>query len=176
MQSAILELPGFVDEGSTGNLGYLLLAFPAATPLTFQLSTAPAGVLSVPATVTVQAGDSVAAFTVASAQDSLVNFSRTVQLSATAAGVEVESANVTVLDDEIVIPTLEITPTVNEGAPSDSAQGTLHLDRTADEPLTFTLFATPAGKLSLPSQVTVPAGQSAATFTFGPMDDDIIDG
>ena len=174
-QRAVLELPSPVVEGQSSQIGYALLAFAPASPVVLTLTATPAGQIDLPPTVTIPAGQSYAAFTFSVIDDTLVNLSRIVTVRSSATGVTSSPASLLVLDDEAPIATLTIPNQLVEGAVPIS-NATISLDRTPSVPVTLNLSATPIGELSFPSTVTIPAGQTQATFTIRAFDDTKIDG
>ncbi|MDB6138581.1 MAG: hypothetical protein JWO94_1653 [Verrucomicrobiaceae bacterium] len=169
------EIAGPVLEGSSGNACQLLLAYALDTDVTLQISASPSGLLTLPATVTIPARQTLADFTFGVADDSLVNLSRTVVINAFVPGITSKSAVITVLDDEPPVATLTLPAQVTEGeTPTNNA--TVTIDRAATVPVTLILTALPATELSLPASVTIPAGQTQAQFTVQAADDYRIDG
>jgi hypothetical protein len=174
-QRAVLELPATLVEGSGPHTGYVLLAFPPATPLTLTLSSSPAGQLTLPANATVPAGDSFASFQFSVVEDSLVNLTRSISVSVTAAGVTASPATISITDNDVPLATLTIPAQLTEGATATN-NASVSIDRVSSVALTFTLSSTPSGELTLPASVTIPIGQTQIAFTAVAVNDTKIDG
>ena len=174
-QRIVLELPKTLGEGTGPHIGYALLALPPAAPLTLSLSASPSGQLTLPATVTVEPGATYATFEFSVLDDSLVNLTRSITVLATATGATGASAVISVTDNDAPVATLTLPAQLTEGA-TPSANAMLSLDRAPTVAITLTLSASPTGELTLPSSVTVPAGQTQVAFTVRATDDTRIDG
>lgn len=174
-QRMIVELPGPVDEGSGPHTGHVVLLMAPDAPLTLNLFSAPGAPLILPDTVTVPAGATSASFGYTVEEDDFVTLSRTVSVNAFATGVTVMPGSVTVIDNETPVVSLTLPATLKEGeTPSDNA--TLSFNPPPSIPLVLGLGASPAGELTLPSTLTVPAGQNLVTFTARATNDTGIDG
>ncbi|HWB04160.1 MAG TPA: hypothetical protein VG796_14125 [Verrucomicrobiales bacterium] len=175
-QRVSLELPASVVEGSGPHDGFVILRFARDKDLVVQLASSPAGALLLPATVTVPSGLSVAPFTFSVPDDQAVNFTRVVNVNATAAGAASSPALITVTDNEpkpavsLVLPA-----SITEGStPANNAS--IAVSPPAVVPITFTLFAVPPAQVTIPSSVTLPAGQTSVAFTIRAIDDTALDG
>jgi hypothetical protein len=174
-QRIVIELPTPVIEGSGPHLGWVLLALPPSEPLTVTISPLISGQLLLPETVTVPAGQTFASFTFAVADDSFVNLTRSIIVTASAPNATSGSTTVVIHDDEPLATSLSLPPQLVEGqSPVNNA--TFSIDRMATAPLTVSLAAAPANEVSLPATVTVPAGQTQVVFTARAVDDNRIDG
>lgn len=169
-----VELPGTVAEGSGPHIGYVSLNLVQATPVTLALS-AGSTALTVPASVTIGAGDLWASFEFNAPEDSLVTLSRSVMVNASATGFSIMPGSVVVTDNETANATLTLPTPLQEGnLPSNNA--TLGISPPPAIPITFTLTASPAAELTIPATVTLPAGQSQVAFTARATNDTRIDG
>lgn len=174
-QRMIVELPGPVNEGSGPHTGHVVLLMAPDSPLTLNLFTAPGAPLILPPTVTVPAGTTSASFGYTVEEDEVVTLSRTVSVNAFAPGVTVMPGSVTVIDNETPVVTLTLPAALEEGeTPSDNA--TLAFNPAPAIPLVLGLVSNPAGELTLPPTLTVPAGQNLVTFTARATNDTGIDG
>lgn len=173
--TAVVEMPSPLFEGTGPYTGYVLLSFTPSQPITFNITSAPSGQLSLPATVTVDAGQTGASFDFSVLEDSVANLTRTVSVNAVANGISTTPGTVTIYDDEAPIPTLSIPAQLTEGSyPSNNAS--LSVDRPPAVAMTMLLTANPANEVSLPGSVTIPAGQTQVFFTITAVDDSRIDG
>lgn len=174
-QRTVLELPASVTEGGGPYTGYALVALAPTTPLVLTLSASPTGQLALPATVTIPAGQTYGSFTFSAVDNSLLDFTRTVSVSATAPGVTAYASNISVVDDDVAALSLSLPAQLAEGATA-SNNATVSLNRAASVSLTVTLTASPANELTLPATVTIPAGQMSVTFTAVAVNDTRLDG
>src|SRR5438270_482875 len=123
------------------------------------------------------AGSNSASFDFSVVDDDVVNLTRDITVTATASGIAAQPATVTIYDDEA--PTLSVTlpAQVSEGAHTSVDNATVTLSHAGTAPLTVALSASPASQLSVqPTSVTVPAGQTQASFKVDAVDDNAIDG
>ncbi|MFO0975355.1 MAG: S8 family serine peptidase [Planctomycetaceae bacterium] len=137
--------------------------------------------LTVPATVTIPAGQSSVTFPIDAVDDSVIDGVQTVVISIDAPDyVGTKSATVSVTDLE---PTLQLsasTTTVAEN--SGSLEVTVHRIDQADisQPLVVNLSVasvTPgAPALAVPASVTIPGGSDSVTFVIAVLDDALLDG
>lgn len=174
-QRVALELPTPLLEGTGPHTGFALLAFAPSSDLTVNLSTSPAGQLSVPASVTVSAGQAWVSFPFSVVNDSLVNLTRAITVNGSAAGATSSSAAVSIVDDDAPVLNLVVPSTLTEGV-SASNNATISTDRAPTVALTVTLSQSPPGELSFPTSVTIPANQTQALFTVTATNDTKIDG
>ena len=169
-----VELPGTVAEGSGPHIGYVSINLVQATPVTISLS-AGSTALTVPASVTITAGDLLASFEFNAAEDSVVTLSRSITVNASATGFSITPGGIVVTDNETANATLILPTLLQEGnLPSNNA--TLGVSPSSTVPITFTLTANPAAELTIPATVTLPAGQSQVAFTARANNDTKIDG
>jgi uncharacterized repeat protein (TIGR01451 family) len=174
-QRASIELPGPVNEGSGPHTGHVMLLSTPDAPLTLSLFTALDSPLKLPPTVTIPAGATSASFQYTVEEDEVVTLTRTVSVHAAAAGVVATPANVTVIDNEVPVVSLGLPATLKEGeSPSDNAM--LTFAPPPSIPLVLTLKATPTNELTLPTTLTLPAGENQVSFTVRATDDTRIDG
>ncbi|MFL6515837.1 MAG: hypothetical protein ACJ8M1_12530 [Chthoniobacterales bacterium] len=170
-----IELPNPVLEGSGVHTGNIAVNFAPASPMTFDTAASPGGQVLLPATVTIPAGQTFAIFDFSVPDDSTVNLTRTVSISASASGVTSIPATLTIYDDEAPFPTLSLPAQLTEGAtPTNNA--ILTISHAATKALTLGLTVNPSNELVIPSSVTVPAGQTQVVFTVQANDDNRIDG
>lgn len=174
-QRAMVDLPSGLSEGTGPYTGHVTLHFAPSRPLVLELSSSPAGALTLPPTVTVPAGKTSAPFEFNVADDSLVTLARSISVSATATLVTSIPTTITVFDNDTLVPSFKTPPQVAEGA-TPSNNGLLCLDKASEVGLTFSLVADPEGELSIPSSVTIPAGSTQVAFTVRAVDDSRLDG
>ena len=174
-QRAIVELPVQVNEGSGPHTGHVVLLSAPDSPLTFSLFSAPGSPLTLPPAVTIPAGATSASFQFTVEEDEVITLTRSVSVDASAAGVVVAQGSVTVIDNEVPVVSLSLPATLKEGeTPSDNA--TLNFVPAPAIPLTLKLTAIPGRELTLPTTLTLPAGQNQVSFTARATNDTSIDG
>ena len=172
--SLALTLPAALDENAAPATATITANPAPASNLTVALSSSlPAG-LGVPASVIIPAGQASVTFPVTPVNDTLLNGTRTVTITATAATFANASGTVALQDDETAVISLSLPATTIEGAPDLS--GTVTLSAVAGAAVRVSLASSDTGELVPPAFVTVPAGQSSATFPVAVVDDTRIDG
>jgi hypothetical protein len=106
----------------------------------------------------------VASFEFTVTDDSLINLDRTVAVTPAAPNVTGSPTSVVVGDNETrPVAALSLPDTVTEGA--IAANATISLDIAPDVAVTFALASNPSGEVTVPSTVTIAAGQKQAIFT-----------
>ncbi len=127
-----------------------------------------------PATVTIPAGQASTTFTIAAVDDTLLDGTQRVNITATSSGYQSGTRAIDVTDNETL--SLSITPAaISEKG--GTATGTVTRGNTdIAASLTVTLFSNDTTEASVPSVVTIPAGQASASFTITAVDDNLLDG
>ena len=147
----------------------------ASTAQTISLVSSDLTEATVPATFTLAVGELTSApFNITAVDDSLLDGTQLVIISASATGYESATARVDVLDYE----PLEVHVSVgNLSEQSKSASVTVsrrNLDN--NQTLTVQLTSSDSSELLVPSTVTIPAGQNSVTATVLTVDDTLLDG
>jgi len=174
-QRAEFELPTPLTEGTGPHVGRVLLAFASKKSMILALSASPAGEITLPASVKIRAGRTSASFQFSVNDDEVVNPQRTVTITATAEGVVLGSGAIEIVDADQALLTLTLPSTLTEGGlPTDNAS--VSIDRLTTVPLTIDLTALPSGEITIPSSVTIPAGETQVAFTARAVDDVKLDG
>jgi exo-beta-1,3-glucanase (GH17 family) len=147
-----------------------------AAPLTVTLTSTDPSEATLPATVVIPADQSSASVAVAAIDDTLLDGDQMLTLQASAGGYVSAAAPLTVRDFETVTVTLSAAA-VAENAGPNAATGTVTRSNsdTAAE-LVVTLASSDMTEATVPAGVTIPAGQSAATFAIAAADDALLDG
>ena len=129
--------------------------------------------VSVPATVTILAGETSATFDVTAVDDSEVDETQTATITASANRFVGDSVDVTIEDDDML--SLEVDETsVSEAG--DPLTATLTRSSSTADDLVVTLSSDDSTELSVPETVTIEAGESSVTFLVTPVNDDEADG
>ncbi|MEJ5295120.1 MAG: S8 family serine peptidase [Fimbriimonadales bacterium] len=154
--------PSTVVGGNSSTGTVTLTAAAPSGGFTVQLSSSNPSVASVPGSITVPAGQSSASFTIATQQ-----VSSTTQVTITAsAGSVSRQATLTINppSGSVSLESLTISPTSVWGG--SSATGTVTLSAPAPAGgVVVQLRSSNSGAASVPSSITIPAGQRSASFT-----------
>ncbi len=132
--------------------------------------------MTVPTSVTIPANQASAAFLVTAVDDTLVDGTQGVTVTASATGYVSGSGSVNVTDDEGPSLSISVVPasfSENGGTAAGTVTRT-NADLGAD--LVVTLSSTDTSEATVPATVTIPANQSEATFAVSAVDDTLLDG
>ncbi len=88
----------------------------------------------------------------------------------------VAAATLTVTDDEPVLTLTVAPPTFSEGAGATAATGTVTRTGSTAQAVTLLLSSNTLTAATVPASVTIPAGQTSATFPLSPVDEAVPDG
>lgn len=146
-----------------------------SNPLTVTLASSDTSEATVPASIVIAAGQTTsAAFIITAVNDSDTDGPQTVTISATGVGVNDANASLTVSDDESasLALTLEATSIAEDG----STTGTVTRNGDLSNALTVDLVSSNETAATVAASITIPAGQSTATFNIAAVDDAIVDG
>ncbi len=169
-----INVPSISENGGSATGTVTRSNTDIALPLTIQLTSDEPSEATVPVTVTIPANQSSATFTISAADDSLLDGSQTVLVSAAAGGYSGGSQSLTVLDFEQLLLTIN-TPAISESG--GSAMGTVTRSNTdLGLPLTIQLTSDDASEATVPTTVTILANESSATFAITAADDALLDG
>ncbi|MFO1064868.1 MAG: FG-GAP-like repeat-containing protein [Pirellulales bacterium] len=145
-----------------------------SSALTVSLVSSDTTELTVPASVTIPAGQSSVSFTLTAVDDTLLDGPQVVLITPTAAGYISNVLSETVTDFEQLDLTFNKTALAED---SRTAIGTVKRNNTdISQALTVSLSSNDTTELSVPASVTIPAGQSTVTFTATSVDDTLLDG
>lgn len=140
-------------------------------PLLVELSSSDESELSLPASVTIPAGEYTTKFFVAPIDDGIVDGTETVQINASGEGHPTALVELQVTDNDV--PTLVLILdelNIQEGSDVVGAR----IERNAlDSTLEVTL-SSDSSRILTPPTVTIPAGQLAASFEIGTLDDELV--
>ena len=157
-----LTLPTSIVEGMSGLATISLdraLVFAAAITL---VSTNPA--LSVPASVTVAAGTTSSVFNITAVDDTLLNGTRAATITAQHPNWSTGIAAVAILDNESTNLVLTLPVTLTEADGTRTNAGRVSLLGVPLSNVVVALQSSSPGELSIPTSVTIPAGQTNAFF------------
>ena len=159
-----------VKENVTSGVRYTVKrSGPTTEPMTIVLSADSAGLVTMPETVTIPAGNASTIFTVKPIDNNIVEGSRTVAITAASGSCRSATAELTILDNEVPKLTLTLDKTtLREGEGKIVATVTREL--VTDEPLTVYLSGVSTSRCSYPSSVVIPAGEASVTFEISTVD------
>ena len=171
-----------ISESATEGAGTLLGAGTVSIPgtltenLVVGLSSGDATEATVPASVTIEAGQTSAVFNVSVVDDSEIDGSKTATITASASGWASGIDTIQVSDNETKTLTVTIPESAIEGAGALSGAGTVSIPGTLSENLVVGLSSGDSTEVTVPASVTIQAGQVSAVFNVSIIDDSEIDG
>jgi hypothetical protein len=169
-----VTLPMTVSESGGPVSGTITLAAASgADTVVSLLSSSPMG-LSVPASVTIPAGQTTASFSANPINNFSVNGIVAVSVTASISGNIVGIGGTQVLDDETVSLTISIPSTINET--DGSLDGVVTISPASSFSQTLVLTSSLPSTIQVPQSVTLSQGQTTATFTATVVDDNYING
>ncbi len=139
--------------------------------LEVSLSASIAGQLTIPAAVTIPANQSAFAFNVITVNNAVLDGSRNVDITASAAAYANVSKTITVLDDEI--PTLTALLSKNTATEGETITLTISRDLVTAQALTVSLATNKSSQWTFPASVIIPANASSNTVSVVITDDNI---
>ena len=170
-----LSIPGAGTEGGTLNATVTASAAPTSD-LTVTLTSSAVGVASPPASVTIPAGQTSAAFTLNLPEDALLEGTQTALISAAAPSYDSAQATAVVNDNDSTVVTLALPATLAEGTSSTAGQASVQIATVASADLTVSLSSSLTSRLTVPASVVIPSGQTSATFIITAPNNSVIDG
>lgn len=129
------------------------------------------GQLNIPATVTIPANQSSIAFNISPINNSTLDGTRTVDITASAAGHSGAMKSILILDDEI--PSLTVTLSKNPATEGETVSLTVTRDLVTASPLTVSLSTNKTNQWSFPASITIPANASNQKASVFITDDNI---
>lgn len=137
---------------------------------------APDSELAVPASVTFEAGEDTATFDAMAIDNSDVQDDRDVTITVDAPLHVGDSVSVTILDDEPQLRLSLADSLVGEAFGNGGTTATVRRNTATTEDLVVTVASSDESEATVPSTVTILAGQESVTFDIDVVDDDIVDG
>ncbi|HEY1050366.1 MAG TPA: S8 family serine peptidase, partial [Prosthecobacter sp.] len=172
-----LAVPITVTEGAglLAGQGTVTLPTAAGANTVVALTSSNTAEITVPASVTVLAGQTSATFDLTVVDDAVQDGTRAVVISATLSGHISAGGTVAVQDNEgTAVITLTAPASATEGV--GSVQGTVALSFTPTVAVTVGLASSDPTAVAVPGGVVIPAGQHSATFAIQVVNDTKIDG
>jgi hypothetical protein len=148
-----------------------------STPVTVSLTSSDPQRVSVPSSVTILAGNTSESFVINVNDNSVLDTTGSVQISITQNGVVSSFVTLLVTDDESAL-SMSITPdTIKETDGADAATVTITRSAVvATSDLTLLLSSNAPTTIKVPLSITIPKGQTSATFPLEVLDDDDLNG
>jgi sialate O-acetylesterase len=174
-QQLLLSLPAVATEGDgvlVGN-GSVTLSAVQETNAVVTLASLNTGKVTVPASVTILAGQLSATFDVTIVDDTVMNGPQTAIITATARGLGLDAGGISVQDNDSGVM-VTAPPITTEGV--GTIQGTVTISDAQTVPVTVELSSSDTTAVQVPAGVVIPAGQTSAPFTITVVDDNKIDG
>jgi len=174
-----LSLPESVTEGkdtdviAPGTLGALI---PPPTEFKIRMTSSDPTELQVDNTVVFPAGESSVLFDLTTVDDDLLDGTQTVTITATLPGGGTISGVVRVNDNESATLTVEVPKTAKEVDGRLPASGVVRVSDPVDKDVKIFLSSDDPSEATIPETVTVPKGQSSASFDLVIENDVLVDG
>ena len=173
-QRLTVAIPPAANAGA-GTLTGTVAASPApATDLTVALTSSDASAATVPAFVTIPAGQSNVVFDLTIADELKARGTQMVLIRATAPDYVAGSSNLEVSDSAAVTLHLSLPGTAIEG--QGTIEGAVYIRDVQTNTLLVNLAPSDTTALQVPDSIFIPVGQTAAVFTATVVDDNLIDG
>jgi hypothetical protein len=167
-----LALASSATEGAAPLTATITLSAPTAEPMILSLGSSDSLSASVPASVTVPAGQTTATFPVTFIDDGIINGTRAVTITVHSASWVDATSVLNVVDNESTNLVLSLPLTITEGATSS---GSVSIGGTLSTPLVVAL-ASNSPKVNFPASVTIPTGSTSVNFSFMALNDSLTDG
>jgi hypothetical protein len=165
------------NAGAAATTGTVTRNSDASNALLINLASNDTGEATVPATVTITAGQASATFNINAVDDSTVDGNQAVIITASAAGHDDGTDTVTVNDNDTASLSLNIAASnFSEGAGAAATTGTVTRNSDITSPLTVNLRSDDTSEAIVPATVIIAANQFSATFDLAAVEDNLIDG
>ena len=153
--------------------GTVSIDVPRTTDLEISLVSDDVSELTIPASVTILAGQQSAAFTATAVSDNLIDGTQTVNVTASTIEAGIASASVDVVDTDTSVLSISLADsTIDEGT---STTATVAISTPLTSDLLVALASDDANEVSTPTSVTIIAGQTSASVSVNALLDGIED-
>jgi RHS repeat-associated protein len=171
--SLSLITPQMTDEsdGISGGQGIIRISDPEQTDITIHLVTSDISEITIPAQITIPAGQLSAAFDITVLDDSILDGDQIVTITAGYQGYSV-SDQIIVHDNDLATITIQIPEETNESA--GILQGTVSLSGMAGSTVTVQLFTDHPDAIDIPDRVTINTNENFSTFDINIIDNALI--
>jgi uncharacterized repeat protein (TIGR03803 family) len=165
--------PATVSEGAGTATGTLSVSALPASAIAVTMTSSDTSALTVPATVTIPAGQTSVNFTMTVINDTKINGTHPATITAHVANWTDGAATVNILDNENTNLAITLPASVTEGG---TGTGTVSISGTLTSALAVSLSSNNTSRLTVPATVTIPAGSTSVTFTLTAPDNALTDG
>jgi alpha-tubulin suppressor-like RCC1 family protein len=173
----VVLIPATTTEGAGILQGVIRYSEAPATDLIVNLTSSDPSEVTVPATVTIPAGQASVTFELTVMDDTLLDGTQNIAITAAAAGYPTDSSAIAVNDNETAALTVVMVPTAaTEGDGILFEKGTVRVSTAVERDTFVFLTSSDATKLQIPGKIAIPAGQTAAPFDLTIVDNSMIDG
>lgn len=167
----------FENAGAAASTGTVSIPAALGTDLEVTLGSNDTSEATVPATVTITAGNTSATFPIDAIDDLFADGSQAVTLSASASGYISAQTGITVDNDTDAPISVSIVPgSFSEDAGTGAATGTVAVAEPVPADLTITLASNDTSEATVPASVTITTGNTSALFAVDAVDDNEVDG
>jgi uncharacterized repeat protein (TIGR01451 family) len=172
----LVTLPVSATEGDglLPGAGHVQLPSARTNDVVVGLSSGDPAQVSVPASVTVPAGQTNGAFDLTILDDGVLDGTQSATITASAPGIGNGSASMIIFDKETTTLQVSLPAVLTKG--QGSVQGTVQSGAPVAANVTVALSSDTTNLISTPATVVIPAGQSSAMFTAAVLTDGLIDG
>jgi alpha-tubulin suppressor-like RCC1 family protein len=174
--SVVLPQSAIEGDGVLEGQGAVTADNAPTSDLVLHLVSGDTSQVTVPATVTIPAGDTSASFDVTIVDDTLLDGSQTVSITTSFQDFYAIRNIIQIHDNETATLTVDIPASATEGDGLLTAQGTVTVSAPVDADVAVSLTSNDSSEVTVPATVTIPTGQTSATFDLLIIDDAVIDG
>lgn len=166
------------SAGATASVGTVSIPAALGSDLTLNLSSSDTSEVTVPATVTITAGNTSANFDIAAVNDFLADGNQIATITVSDPGTTYlpNSLNLTVEEDDDVAIAVSIAPSIFSESRIDPVVGTVTVAQAVLSDLTVNLSSGDVSEATVPATVTITTGNTFAEFPVTPVDDTEVDG
>jgi hypothetical protein len=174
MGALTLVVPANASEGAAPLTATVSTPATVAADLTVNLASSDTTEATVPATLTIPAGQKSATFPVTIADDLSLDGPQTATITASSGATTNGQAAITVNDNETATLAVSAPATTTEGA--GTLQGSVTLSAAPANAITVNLTSSDPTEVTVPAAVVLAAGQTSVSFTLSVVNDTQIDG
>ncbi len=170
----IVALPASATEGDPAQTGTVTASPAPAADLVVALGSNMPSRATVPASVTILAGQTSATFALTIGDDAVLNGTASVVVAASASGYAGGSAVISIFDNETATLSVSLPASATEG--DGSVQGTVTVSAVPAAAIAVSLTSSDPSAALPPAVVLIPAGQISVSFSLAIIDDTKLNG
>ncbi|MCY2927241.1 MAG: LEPR-XLL domain-containing protein, partial [Planctomycetota bacterium] len=173
-----VTVPTSVTEGNgvLAGQGTVTVSLAPTSDLTVTLASSDTTEATVPATVTILAGQTSATFDLTFVDDGDLDWIQNATITASSAGYRGATGTIAIHDNETAALTVTLPASATEGAGVLTGAGTVTVSAAPASNVTVSLTSSDTTELTVPATVTILAGQTSATFGVTIVNDMVLDG